>query len=188
MPGYRFRIVANSMFNSKLIYCISIWGAVWDLPGVLDNQVRSITSISKMDMGRLQVLQNSVLRLQTGLGWFTPTRILLEKANQLSVHQLVAYHTILQAYKCQKSSQPEYMNGRLFSNLNNHNGNRERLRSVTNEDTHINFDLSLSRGSFFFRASRLYNAVPLNIKNSPTIPSFKTNLKKWIKENIAVAP
>ena len=73
MPSDKFRMVANSMFNSKLIYCITVWGAVWNLPGVMDDQVRSITSISKEDMRRLQVLQNTVLRLETGLGWYTHT-------------------------------------------------------------------------------------------------------------------
>ena len=60
-------------------------------------------------MIKLQVLQNAVLRLQTGLGWYTPTELLVKKSSQLSVHQLVAYHSALQVFKCQKTSQPEYM-------------------------------------------------------------------------------
>ena len=175
------------MFNSKLVYCISVWGGVWNLPGVLDEQQRSLTSISKEDMGRLQVLQNSVLRLQTGLGWYTSAEELVTRANTLSVHQLVAYHTLLQAYKCRASAEPTYMYHRLFPNRNQHN-NYGPLRSVTNEAIPINFDLALSRGSFFYRAAKLFNALPITIKQCPTVPTFKKQLKQWVKENIDVVP
>ena len=36
MPGDKFRMVANSMFTSRLVYCISVWGAVWHLLGYDD--------------------------------------------------------------------------------------------------------------------------------------------------------
>ena len=60
-------MVVNSLFYSKLVYCISVWGDVWDLPGVLDDQVRSVTSISKEDMRKLQVLQSQFCADKLGL-------------------------------------------------------------------------------------------------------------------------
>ena len=89
---------------------------MWNLPGVLDDQDRSLTSISKQDMGKLQVLQNSVLRLQTGLGWYSSTEQLVNRANTLSVHKLVAYHTVLLVHKCRTSGEPLFMYRRLFPN------------------------------------------------------------------------
>ena len=150
----------------------------------MDNQARSITSISKEDMRKLQVLQNAVLRLQTGLGWFTPTQVLVKRAKELSVHQLVAYHSALQVFKCQKTSQPEYMFNKLFLN----NDHRVGLRSATNQLISINYNLSLSRGSFFYRAAKIFNSLPGHIKQIKTIPTFKKHLKIWIKENIAIVP
>ena len=136
-------------------------------------------------MRRLQVLQNTILRLETGLGWYTHTEVLVKKSNHLSVHQLVAYHSALQVFKCKRTSQPEHMFNRLFVNNNNRGG----LRSVTQDNTTtINFDLSLARGSFFYRASRIYNSLPDNIKNCETIPTFKRLLKRWTKENISIVP
>ena len=185
MPSDKFRMAANSMFASRLVYCISVWGAVWHLPGY-DDRDRAYTSISKEDMGRLQVMQNSVLRLQTGLGWHTPTAELVRRAGQLSVHQLVAYHTLLQTYKCKMTSQPRYMFNRLFPAAVDNGGSH--LRTTTNADINIHFDLSLSRGSFFYRAGRLWNLLPHNIKSHGTVPTFKKYTKKWISDNIPVTP
>ena len=158
------------MFYSKLVYCISVWGGVWDLPGVLDDQVRSLTSISKEDMRKLQVLQCSVLRLQTGLNWYSSTEQLVTRANTLSVHQLVGYHTLLQTHKCQATGEPSFMFKRLFPNIEQLEGNLGPLRSLTHENIPINFDLSRS---FFYRAARLYNALPPDIKRCPTVPTLK---------------
>ena len=73
---------------------------------------------------------------------------------------------------------------RLFQN----NDNRGGLRSVSNENININFKLSLSRGSFFYRASKLFNALPTHIKNSTSVPVFKKAVKTWIKQNISIVP
>ena len=174
------------MFYSKLVYCISVWGDVWDLPGVLDDQVRSVTSISKEDMRKLQVLQCSVLRLQTGLDSYSSTEQLVTRANTLSVHQLVGYHTLLQTHKCRATGEPSFMFKRLFPNIEQLEGNVGPLRSLTHENIPINFDLSRSRGSFFYRAARLYNTLPPDIKRCPTVPTFKKHLRKWVWLNISL--
>ena len=176
------------MFYSKLVYCISVWGDVWDLPGVLDDQVRSLTSISKEDMRKLQVLQCSVLRLQTGLNWYSSTEQLVTRANTLSVHQLVGYHTLLQVYKCRTTGEPSFMFKRLFPNTVQQEGNLGPLRSLTHENIPVNFNLSLSRGSFFYRAAKLYNALPPDIKRCPTVLTFKKHLRKWVRNNISLVP
>ena len=137
-------------------------------------------------MGRLQVMQNTVLRLQTGLGWNIPTTELVRRAGQLSVHQLVAYHTLLQVYKCKLTCQPRYMYSRLFPVSIDNGGSI--LRTTTNENINIHFDLSLSRGSFFYRAGRLWNLLPNAIKSHRTVPTFKKYVKIWIGENITVTP
>ena len=141
-------------------------------------------------MRKLQVLENSVLRLQTGLEWYSSTEQLVTRANTLSVHQLVVYHTVLQTHKCRTSGEPSFMFRRLFPNSNEQleAGHLGPLRSQTNENISINFNLSLSRGSFFFRAARLYNAIPPDIKRCPTVQSFKKHLRKWVRHNIAFVP
>ena len=71
--------------------------------GTLEGQQNSSnTSISKEAMRKLQVCQNKIMRLISGLDYLTPTNVLLEHTNQLSVHQLVAYHTAFQDYRTSK--------------------------------------------------------------------------------------
>ena len=140
---------------------------------MLDNQVHSVTSISKEDMRKLQVLQCSVMRLQTGLDWYSSTEQLVTRANTLSVHQLVGYQTLLQTNKCRTTGEPSFMFKRLFPNTVQQEGNLGPLRSLTHENIPINVDLSRSRGSFFYRAARLYNTPPPDIKRCPTVPTLK---------------
>ena len=46
--------------------------------------------------------------------------------------------------------------------------------------------LDISKNSFRWRAAKDYNQLPVEIRASPTIASFKSRLKGWIKENISV--
>ena len=58
-----FRMIINSLFNSKLIYGITVYGGVWGLPGIFTEDATNSTGITKEDMRKLQVFQNSALRL-----------------------------------------------------------------------------------------------------------------------------
>ena len=104
----------DGIFTSKLIYGITVWGGIWGLPGSLDETNRKSTSITKEYMRKLQVLQNSALRTQTGSRYDVPTATLLSKTGQLSVHQLAAYHSATQVNKIHESKQPSYHQFRLF--------------------------------------------------------------------------
>ena len=52
----------------------------------------------------------------------------------------------------------------------------------------IRADLTVSRGGFIYRGSKLYNMIPNQIKNIEGYGEFKTSIKKWIKERILVKP
>ena len=118
------------------------------------------------------------------MGKDTPIKTLLCQAKQLSLQQLVAYHSVLLVYKCRQVGQPEYLHNRLFPVINENN----RLRTAAQQDIRIDFDLSLSRSSFFYRASRIWNALSLEAKESLTVRRFKTLTKQWIKDNISATP
>ena len=57
-------------------------------------------------------------------------------------------------------------------------------RSQANNLIRIDVDLSISRNAFFYQGSRLWNAIPLVIRNSASLSSYKIEVKKWIRENI----
>ena len=175
MPNSKFKQVVTGIFTSKLIYGITVWGGVW---GLYEQENNVNTSISKEAMRKLQVCQNKILRLLTGLDYETPTKVLLEKTNQLSVHQLVAYHTACQLYKISKSQLPAYHFNRLF---------RKNENGIV-ECKNIQFNLTLGKSNFFYQSSKIWSALPVELKEAPTIHSFKRKCRIWTKSNISIRP
>ena len=93
----------------RLIYCITVWGSIWT-----KNAQYNSSSITEEAMRKLQVCQNKCLRLITGHDYNTSTKTLLKDSKQLSVHQLVAYHSVCQVYSIYRSKLPTYHYNRLF--------------------------------------------------------------------------
>ena len=181
MSDKKFTQVVAGLFTSKLIYCMTVWGGVWNKNDQYNN-----TSITKEAMRKLQVCQNKCLRLITGLDYNTSTKTLLDESKQLSVSQLVAYHSVCQVYRIKKSKLPAYHYKRLFKSPISEQNTRTRGTEKPNKI--IDFDLSLARGSFFYQSSRLWDLLPNNIKEAKTIHMFKRKSKVWIKGNISVRP
>ena len=179
----RFKLILNGLFTSKLIYGITVWGAVWGIPGDMDVENRRSISTTKEDMRKLQVLQNKALRLYLRKPYDTPTSTLLLLGNQLSVHQLVAYHSAVQVFKIKESQKPSYHYERLFSRSQS----TRSLTSITDANR-IDYELALARNSFFYQASRIWNSLPQSIKLSKNVNIFKSSCKTWVKMNIAMRP
>ena len=114
----------------------------------------------------------------------TPSTELLSSTGSLSVHQLGAYLTLAQVFKIRETKQPEYHFRRLFGE----NASILNMRSSDFPQSRINFNLSLSRGSFFYQGSRLWTALPGNIKMLTKLESFKKKCKQWIKNNVKIKP
>ena len=173
MPPARLKMVMEGMFNSKLQYGMTVWGRVWNIPGSLDEDaaVRKCPSLTKEDVRKLQVLQNKCLRLITHSDYKTPTRVLLEKTNALSVHQQIAHLSLSQVYNIQKTKLPAYHFNRLFVNPNR-----------------IEFKKSIARANFFYQSSRLWSALPDNVKAAYNKSTFKKQCKSWVQCNILIKP
>ena len=177
-------MILNGLFTSKLIYCITVYGGVWGIPGILNESTINSISITKEDIRKLQVLQNSALRLIYRKPRETPVMSLLAETNQMSVHQLVAYHTANQTFKIYKNQEPSYHYTRLFRTTDN-------LPNRTGTDirgARVEFRLSLARNSFFYNAAHLWSALPASIKTSQNIEKFKRAVKPWIKKSITMKP
>ena len=65
---------------TQQIYCLTVFGGIWGLPRtMLDEDKRNNPMTTKEDMRKMQVLQNSVMRIMSSSKYDTPTSILLEK-------------------------------------------------------------------------------------------------------------
>ena len=184
IPDHRFKQICSGLFTSKVCYCINLWGAIWDIPGTMEVQPGNKTSITKKDMKQLQVLQNKTMRLQTRDDIRTPTSTLLKKTRQLSIHQMVAHHTSVQVYNIAKHREPKYHYNRLFGTAEERNQAGDNYRNQPK----VYFKLALARGSFFYQGSKMWAALPQNIKNIQNLNGFKKECKKWITSNIKINP
>ena len=186
MSPARLKMVMDGIFGSKLAYGMTVWGRVWQIPGE-DEDMRSPT-LTKEDIRKLQVLQNKCLRLITNCDYKTPTKVLLQKTNRLSVHQQIAQLSLSQVHSIYYTRSPAYHYQRLFSRPHN-NDEQQGTRSVDDYSANrIDFKLSLARSNFFYQSSRLWAAIPDSIKMIRKKNIFKKKCKSWVMSNVLVKP
>ena len=183
----RLKLVMEGLFSSKLIYGITVWGRVWGIPGSLDEEARASRTMTKEDLRKLQVLQNKCMRLVTSSEYRTPTEHLLRATGSLSVHQRTAQLTLAQVHSISRSKKPTYHHSRLFGHYSGQT-NQPDTRSARQGINRIEFRLSLARASFFYQASRLWSALPDEIRNIENKAMFKKKSKAWVKTNIVIKP
>ena len=150
-----------------------------------EDKNRRFRSFSKEDCRRLQVLQNQILRLKLRASKYTPCSELITLSGDLSIHQLVAYHTLLQVHKTIVSKKPEYLSKHLSLKLP---GNGQIFPHRQIQTLTVNRMLSISRSAFMYRGARIWNELPLNLRNCQSTPNFKSLVKKWVTDHISVRP
>ena len=147
----------------------------------IPDQSRNSTAFNKEDNRKLQTIVNKVRRSLTGCDRETSVTVLHDQSNQLSVHQRCALNTLTSVYKAINKKQPGYSFSRLKPNP-------ATVNSRTNQQiSRVKYKLSLSRGGYFYRGSKLYNQVP-DIPQASSISVFKKAAKKWVLRSIPVLP
>ena len=156
-------MVANSIFNSILMYMIAVWGGT-----------------DKFILRALQVVQNKAARSVTKLSWFTSTRKLLLQCNWLSVRQLATYHTALQVFKTKQWHSPDYIDKRFSAAFpyNTRAAKTEQIRILQE------VEYATTSQSFMVRSIKLWNSLPVELRVINKIEQFKPKLRKWVKENV----
>ena len=179
MPQKRLKMISEGIFFSLLNYCIEIYGNVWGLD-TYDDQARRFSAYTKEDNMKLQTIMNKVLRSLTGLDRDTPVTTLHDTSGQLSVHQRCAFYTITSVHKAIRQKQPAYsfFQFQFQPNQAMHNTAVSRVK----------YKLFISRQSFYYRGSRLYNQLPDSLTQSVKQTVFKKEAKKWVLRNIPVLP
>ena len=183
MPKHRLKTVAEGIFFSLLNYCIDVYGNVWGLHS-MDEDVRHSSGFRKEDNRKLQTIVNKVLRALCNERKDTSTADLCEKSGQLSVHQRTAMVTLCSIFRIIKFAQPSY----LYSALTLSEESCRTRNSKSSNCRRVEYNLSLSRSSFLYRGSRLFNMLPPSMVEVPHVRIFKKMVKKWVRNNIPLQP
>ena len=171
-------MISEGIFFSLLNYCIEIFGNVWGLD-IYDEQTRRSIAYTKEDNMKLQVILNNVLRTLTGLDRDTAVTTLHSASGLLSVHQRCALYKLTSVHKAITHQQQAYSYSQFQPNP----------ATVRNTGAYrVDYKLSISRGSYYYRGSRLFNKLPDSLQQSANQSTFKKEAKKWIVRNIPVLP
>ena len=149
MQPHRFSLFCNELFYSKLLYCLQVFGHVWNIPKH-DDLNRRYSAFTKENNHKMQVI--------------------LKTSGDLSVQQLTAFSSLLTAQKSIYYQEPVYL-------AEHFKFNQVQNPSSGNTIVPANYKLSVSRGGFFFRTTALFNNLPPNLRR-PTEPlAFKREIK-----------
>ena len=178
----RLKMTTSGIFYSKLVYCLPVFGNVFGLEKYKETCSKSL-SFTTSDCRKLQVIQNSVNRLLTGARYDTPTVELLSKTNSMSIHQMVAYHTLVMVHKVVNTGKPSYLADRLKMKVRR--GLREQGDMMLAQSDQT---LSVSRGGFVYRGGKLFNMLDMTLREEKSLKKFKEGARIWTKKNIQIKP
>ena len=133
------KMIGSGIIMSTISYIIQVYGGC---SGYL------------IDM--LQIQQNNAARHITKLPWMTPTRILLQQCNWLSIRQLIEFHSLTLLHKAVITKKPEYIYKRI----------QRRVRPTRTMDNMTfvetrSFKTATARKSFIPRTIKAWNSLPL---------------------------
>ena len=91
---------------------------------------------------------------------------------------LFAYFKLLHLFRVRRGIAPKYLmnNFKAVSEAHSHN-----TRS-SSHDYFVSRDLSLSPSSFAYTSIKVWNSLPLSLKNVDKFDRFKRNLKEYFSE------
>ena len=156
--------LVHSLIVSRVDYCNSLF---LGLPAYL--------------LKKLQSVMNRCARLIFSLPPRVPTTHFLIELHWLPIKARVEFKVCLIVFKALKFNQPKYIVD-LLSSLDD--GNHVTLRS--NDDPYRLFEPRAVRErvfaerSFVYVAPRLYNRLPIVVKQQTSVQSFKTHLKSFL--------
>ena len=151
-----------------------------------DDKNRRFSAFTREDIRKLQVLQNKTLRLRSGLNRYTSTATLLEHCKELSVNQLVAYHTLLSVHRAVRDGKPKALFNKIKLRKSQNNVIFPHRLNETIDLKKVN--LNITRGGFCYRGSFLWNMMPQALREEEKYKPFKKKLKGWIPTSIPPKP
>ena len=107
-------------------------------------------------------------------------------SNELSVNQMSAFHTLLCVHKAVKGGKPKHISNKLVLKQPNagHIFPQRQLNTISTNPA----NLSLSKGGFCERGKKLWNMMPLFLRNEDSYKVFKGKMKNWVRYHEPIKP
>ena len=145
-----------------LSYCIHVWGTTYS------------TYIEK-----LFKIQKRMIRIISNSRYLDHTDPLFKKLNLLKISSIYKYSIALLMYKVEYNMIPNVMKHFFVSNTQVHSHNtRQALLFHIPDFKHIK-----SNSSLIYQGPLIWNALPLHIRGSSSIFSFKSQFKSFLVLN-----
>ena len=153
----------NVAFKSNSL--ISVWG-----------------NCSKELMDSLQIIQNRAARTITRNNWNVKTEENLRQIGWLSTNQLLIYFDVLLLHQIKNTGTPRNLFD-LYDYSYEYNTRQASSKALKPIGTP---KLELTRMSYRWRASKVFNQIPASLTSIEDIKIFKREVRSWIIENIPI--
>ena len=169
LPGAILKMIAEGIFHSKLRYGISLF-----------SKIRFVhEDPQNMDMKRLQVLQNSMIRVL--IRKKKSDRINMEEARKklgfLSVNQMACYHILTETHNILK-----YGSDMELCELLTEKNHKKLVTTRASDKDLINIIPNKLDKNFGFaqKSAKLWNMIPVHVRQCKDDNRFKVEAKKFV--------
>ena len=150
----------NAYLLSTLDYCCTIWGK---------NAQSTVKKMTTFQKRAARIILNKPMK--------TPSKDLFTELKWMFFSDRCKYHTAVMVFKFLNKGAPKYLSESLkFSNNPSY-----QLRSSSRNDLIIsNYKTKYYKDSFTYYSARIWNDIPVDIRNIRTINGFKTNYRQYL--------
>ena len=150
------KLISTSFIKSHFSYCPLIW-----------------MFCSKKSMKKINSIHERSLRLLLN-DYESTFDLLLEKSHEISVHQNCINSLMIEVYKYLNGLSPDIMNEIFILRKNSYNLRHFHLFQTENPRS-SKFGLD----AIAYRASQLWQQLPTEIREVPSLSIFKDKIKTW---------
>lgn len=160
---------------------LTFWSKIFLYKSLIAPHIDYCSSVlflaSETHLRRLQKLQNKFMRLILNCNKYTPIRTMLETLQWQSIKQRIIFNVLVLVYKLTKNLLPEYLTNIIVRGRDVH---QHRTRQIDDLRV-VPFTMTTNQKSVYYNGIRIFNQLPLEIKNSRTTQEFKRNCSEWVK-------